>query len=203
MMSIGVGGQIGTGKTYVAKELIKLFQKDKIKAQLVDADQIAWELYTPNTQIYHKIIRAFGQDILTQNKEINRKKLAQIVFENKTNIQQLNKIAHPALLKNIKAQLQSKDKSVKILDAALLFLWGKKIPVDWRILVIAPLNQKIARMKKRGYNPKEVKKRIKQQMQESEMEKSADFVINNNSAITKLKKRVTELYKILKEINNV
>jgi len=202
MLTIGIGGQIGTGKTSVANQLTKLFQKDSYQTKLIDADQLAWYLYKPNSLIYKKLIRTFGQDILNKNKEIDRKKLGRRVFQHKQNLSRLNKIIHPLLIKHITSQLRSKTGQVKILDAALLFFWGEKIPIDYRILVTAPLKQKIARMKKRGYNPNEIKTRIRRQMKQSTMEKSADFVINNNSTITKLKKTVTELYKILKEINN-
>jgi dephospho-CoA kinase len=87
---------------------------------------------------------------------------------------------------------------MKILDAALLFLWGKKIPVNIRILVTAPAKQKIARMKKRGYNPIEVKTRLKRQIKESDMKADADFIINNNTTLAGLEDKTKKLYQILK-----
>ncbi len=203
MLSIGIGGQIGTGKTYVAQQLIKLLHKDGYRTMRIDADQIAWSLYQLNTPVYKKIVRVFGKDVLQANKEIDRSKLADKVFTHKKNLQHLNQIVHPALIKHIKSQLQSNNGNVKILDAALLFFWGKKIPVDYRILVTAPLQEKIARMKKRGYRAQAVKERLRQQMKESEMKKSADFVIHNNSNLTKLNKKIKNLYQILKEISKL
>lgn len=200
MLKIGIGGQIGAGKTYIAKRLLNHFRKDSCRTQLIDADQIAWQLYRVDSPLYKKIVRVFGEHILNRQKEIDRKKLAEIVFENRNNLHRLNKIVHPALIKMIKSQMQSEDASVKILDAALLFFWGNKIPVDFRILVTAPLQQKIARMKKRGYNALVTKNRLQNQMQESEMEQFADFVIENNSSITELKKKIKKIYQILKEI---
>lgn len=203
MLSIGIGGQIGTGKTYVAQQLIKLLHKDGYRTMRIDADQIAWSLYQLNTPVYKKIVRVFGKDVLQANKEIDRSKLADKVFTHKKNLQHLNQIVHPALIKHIKSQLQSNNGNVKILDAALLFFWGKKIPIGYRILVTAPLQEKIARMKKRGYRAQAVKERLRQQMKESEMKKSADFVIHNNSNLTKLNKKIKNLYQILKEISKL
>lgn len=203
MLSIGIGGQIGSGKTYVANQLLKLFKKDGYEVRLIDADQIAWQLYKLNKPVYKKLVRAFGQDILAQNREIDRKKLAAQAFVKKINLECLNKIIHPPLIKTINNEIKHKDNQVKILDAALLFFWGEKIPIDYRILVMAPLKQKIARMKKRGYNPSEVKKRLQLQMKENAMQKSADFVIDNNTNLIELNKKIKNLYQTLKEINNL
>jgi len=200
MLSVGIGGNIGSGKTTVTKELIKLYRKDGIKVKLIDADTIAWELYkrASGSKMYKNIVKAFGNDILDKKNEINRKKLGGFVFSDKKMLEKLNKIVHPELVSQIKAELSKTDLKVKILDAALLFFCGRKLSLTHRILVTAPEKQKIARMAKRGYNTIEVKTRLKQQMKESEMEKRADFIIKNNSTLNHLKKQVKLLYLILK-----
>jgi len=205
MLSIGIGGNIGSGKTAVAKELCKLCKKDGVRVNLLDADQTAWELYKRNavsekrSAVYDKIIKAFGTGVLDNKGEIDRKKLGKIVFNNRKALQQLNMIVHPELIRQIKHELRKFDGTIKILDAALLFFWGKKIPVTYRVLVISPDKQKVVRMAKRGYNIKEVNSRLNQQMKESEMEKITDFVVNNNSTLNELKNKVKYLYLILKE----
>lgn len=199
MISIGIGGNIGSGKTTVAKELLKYFRKDKLKVKLIDADRIAWSLYRPNFKLYQNIVNTFGKSILDKKGDINRKKLGAVVFNNKTKLAKLNKIVHPLLISNIRQELKKNDADIKILDAALLFFWGKKIPVTYRVLVTSPTKQKVARMKKRGYNPSEVKIRLQQQMKESKMEKSADFVINNDSTLKALKNKVKFLFAIIQE----
>ncbi len=201
MMSIGIGGNIGAGKTTVVKELVKSYQKDGVKVKLINADSTAWKLYKhhSNSILYKRIIKAFGNSILNTKNEIDRKKLGTLVFNNRKLLEKLNRIAHPELIRQIKAELKKKDASVKILDAALLFFWGKKIPVTYRILITAPDKQKIARMAKRGYNTIDVKTRLKQQIKESEMEKRADFIVNNNGTLDKLKNKVKFLYKILQD----
>ncbi len=205
MISIGIGGNIGSGKTTVAKELVKCFEQNKYKVKLVDADSIAWKLYKQTAVsgnrsiIYNKIVKTFGSSILDKKNEIDRKKLGEIIFENKKLLAKLNKIVHPALIRQINTALKSKDAEAKILDAALLFFWGNKINVKYRVLVTSPDKLKVARMKNRGYNEIEVKSRLKQQMQESQMEKSADFIINNDSNLNALKNKVKLLYEILKD----
>lgn len=196
MLSIGIGGNIGSGKTTVTKELVKLYQKDGVKVKLIDADTIAWKLYKreSGSKMYKNIVKAFGNDMLDKKNEINRKKLGVVVFSDKKMLEILNKIVHPELVSRIKDELRKTDTQVKMLDAALLFLWGNKIPVNYRILVTAGEKQKVARTIKCGYNAIEVKARLKRQMSESEMEKMADFVINNNGNLKTLKSKLCFLY---------
>jgi dephospho-CoA kinase len=197
-ISIGIGGQIGSGKTTVVKELIRLYQNDGYKVMLIDADRIAWRFYKQSTNIYKRIVKIFGISILDKKNNIDRKSLGKLVFKKPSNLTTLNKIVHPELIRQIKFELRKPNKQMKILDAALLFLWGKKIPVNIRILITAPAKQKIARMKKRGYNPIEVKTRLKRQIKESDMKADADFIINNNTTLAGLEDKTKKLYQILK-----
>ncbi len=204
MLSIGIGGNIGSGKTTAAKELVRLYQKDKIKVKLIDADSLAWKLYKRNTQqqkpsVYDKIVKTFGAEILNRNQEIDRKKLGMVVFGNKQSLQNLNKIVHPALIEYINNEIKKSDAQVKILDAALLFFWGKKIPLAYRVLVSSSDANKIKRMADRGYKSAEVKMRLKNQLKESAMDTRADFVVENNGALKNLKNRIYLLYKIITE----
>lgn len=199
MKNIGVGGNIGSGKTTVVKEFAKLFRKDGYKVRIIDADRLAWQIYQKGTTTFQRLVRTFGTKILTRKGEIDRQKLSQIVFFNKTKLQKLNNIVHPQLIKIIKTELQKHNGHIKILDAALLFDWQNKLPMDYRILVTASNTQKVKRMIKRGYNLTQVKNRLQRQMEESTMEKIADFVINNNRTISELKKKIKTLYSIIKE----
>jgi dephospho-CoA kinase len=205
MLSIGIGGNIGSGKTTAAKELVRLYQKDKIKVKLIDADSLAWEIYKrvhnkgQRVNVYDKIVKTFGTEILNHNKEIDRKKLGMVVFDNKQSLQNLNKIVHPALIKHINNEIKKADAEVKILDAALLFFWGKKIPLTYRVLVSSSDTNKIKRMAIRGYKSAEVKMRLKNQLKESAMDARADFVVENNGTLKNLKNRIYLLYKIITE----
>ncbi|MEO0092360.1 MAG: dephospho-CoA kinase [candidate division WOR-3 bacterium] len=198
---IGIGGNLGSGKTTVAKELIKLFQNAGFKISLIEADKIAWKLYkySPNNQIYQKIVKTFGQGILDKHKKINRKALASVVFGNKAKLQKLNQIVHPELIRRLNHKLQRNNNTIKILDAALLFFWRKKIMVDYRILVTAPKAHKISRMLKRGYSLKDILARLNYQMKERDMRSMADFIIANNGTRAELKEKVKILYRKIVE----
>ncbi len=84
MLVIGVTGGFGTGKSTVANFFASL------GAQLIDADRIARNLIRKNSPLYEKVISAFGKDILSKDKSINRKKLSRKVFSNKENVIPVN-----------------------------------------------------------------------------------------------------------------
>ncbi|MEO0076137.1 MAG: dephospho-CoA kinase [candidate division WOR-3 bacterium] len=195
---MGIGGNIGAGKTTVANELKRLFLEYKIPVKIIAADKIAWQLYqNQNMPVFKQIVKKFGEEILTKNKTIDRKKLAKVVFTNQAKLKLLNQIIQRPLLKRLKKALSESVAQVTILDAALLFDWGKQIPLTHRILVTAPQKQKITRMTKKHFQPADVKLRLKRQMSEAEMKKNADFVIANNRTISELKNKVKRVFQKL------
>ncbi|MCS7258192.1 MAG: dephospho-CoA kinase [candidate division WOR-3 bacterium] len=198
MIKLGIGGQIGAGKSEVAKMLQEFFIADGYPTVIIKADEVAWGLYFPGSPVYKRILKAFGENILDSQNQIDRKKLAQIVFSHRKHLNFLNQIVHPPLIKEICVKLKNSPQEIKILDAALLFMWGNKVPLDLRILVRAPNCQKIIRMKKKGFQPNEIKKRLSFQMDEDKMETLADFVIINDSSYKVLHERTYKLYQIIK-----
>lgn len=198
MVKLGIGGQLGAGKSELAKILQELFSTDGDRATIINADEIAWQLYTSNSPVYKKILKTFGERVLDTQHQIDRKKLAQIVFASRMQLRKLNQIVHPVLIKELNQRLNKSPGEIKILDAALLFMWNKKIPLDIRILVRAPDEQKISRMAQKGFSGEEIKNRLRLQMSEDKMEELADFVITNDSSYEVFKERAQRLYQILR-----
>lgn len=187
---IGIGGNLGSGKTTLAK----IFQK--FGAKLIDADKIAKSLLKPSTREYHKIVQTFGESILTKNRKIDRKKLGNIVFTNPQKLNQLNRIVHPTLIAKIQ-QAISKAKGMVVVDAALLFNWNKRLVVDIAILVSAPKKLKIKRLLKSGMKKLEIERRLSCQLSERTMAKMANFIIKNNGTKQHLKKQAITLWRRL------
>ncbi|MEK6646921.1 MAG: dephospho-CoA kinase [Candidatus Firestonebacteria bacterium] len=197
---IGLTGGIATGKSTAAK----IFKK--LGCKIVDADAIAHKIIKHNTSAYRKITAYFGKDILEKNREINRSKLASIIFSNKNKRLKLNAITHPYIIKEIKKQIKNlKCKlnvaakrsfaKIIILDAPLLFEAKITLLVD-KILVIASNEEaQIKRLiKKYNLSPDKAKLRVKSQMPLAKKIKYADYVINNNAKLTDLRKKVKNLY---------
>src|SRR3989338_5474793 len=133
-MIIGITGSIGSGKTAVAR----LF--GKLGYIRVDADEIGHRILKENMTVYRKIIQNFGKDILGKNKNIDRKKLGDIVFNSNKKLKKLNSITHPIIIKNLernisKIKKQCRDKTRIVIDAPLLLETKTKKLVD-RIIVV-------------------------------------------------------------------
>lgn len=187
---VGVGGNIGSGKTTVAK----IFKSWGMR--YISADRIGKSILP---EIADKLKSHFGNDIIT-GKKIDRKKLLRIVFSNKRNLKILNSLSHPKLLEKINRKIDGIHSGFVVIDAALLFDWPELLKrVDYPILVKAPLELKRERARKRGIPEKIFYHILKNQKKEFEMAQSAKFVIENSGTFRQLKR---QCQKILKELKN-
>jgi dephospho-CoA kinase len=198
-MLIGITGQIGTGKSEVA-EILK-----KYGAFVISADKIGFDVVEGNPAIIKRLIRVFGDDIVTKSGRLRRKKLARLAFSSETNKRKLNQIVHPALLKSLGQQVRSalKKYNLVVVDAALLVDWAWHKKVDLTILVHAGKNIKFARLLKKGFTREEAIMRLRSQLKYSCLREHSDMVIFNNKTKKHLEKRVQIILKsYLKSVDN-
>jgi dephospho-CoA kinase len=187
----GLTGGIATGKTTVGN-----FFREK-GVYIIDADLIAREVVKKGMPAWGMIKEEFGDEILGEDGELDRKKLGSIVFSSKEKIQKLNSIVHPFVRERMMAEIErtiSMEKDI-LLDIPLLFENGIHQWLRPVILVYAPLEVQIERLMKRdGLSREECEKRIKAQMPIEEKKKLADYIIDNSSDISKTKRQVEEVY---------
>jgi len=187
----GLTGGIATGKTTVAN----LFREKGI--YIIDADLIAREVVKKGMPAWRMIKEEFGDEILREDGELDRKKLGSIVFSSKEKIQKLNSIVHPFVRERMMEEIEraiSMEKNI-LLDIPLLFENGIHQWLRPVILVYAPLEVQIERLMKRdGLSREECEKRIRAQMSIEEKKKLADYIIDNSSDISKTKRQVEEVY---------
>ena len=93
MITLGISGLIGTGKSTVCSYLVDM------GAELIDADSIAHTIYINDSEPWKEIVTHFGYEILDKDKQINRQKLSELVFNNFDSLKKLNSIVHPHLKK--------------------------------------------------------------------------------------------------------
>ena len=105
MKIIGITGNSGSGKTYIAQALA-----EELKATIIDADKLVSKMHQERGAYYKEIVRKFGEDILLPTKEINKKALAEIIFSNPKKLAQINKITKKHVVKKIKQQVIKKRK---------------------------------------------------------------------------------------------
>ncbi len=200
MLRVGLTGGIACGKSTVAKMFADL------GAYIVDADIIAHELYRPGQEVLQELVKHFGAEILKPDGELDRAKLATLVFDG-GRVEELNKIVHPAVIRKQDEWMHSlgeKDRyAVAIVEAALILEAGVKDHFDRIMVVTCKPAQKVARFAQRtGMNDDaaraEVERRTKAQMPDEEKARRADFVVDNSGPVEETRHQVQRIYSELK-----
>ena len=200
MLRVGLTGGVACGKSTVAKMFAEL------GANIVDADTIAHELYRPGHEVLQELVRHFGPEILKPDGELDRAKLATLVFDG-GRVEELNKIVHPAVIRQQDQWMRSlgeKDPyAVAIVEAALILEAGVRDHFDRIMVVTCKPEQKVARFAKRTGMSEEaartdVERRNKAQMPDEEKARRADFVIDNSGSPDETRHQVQRIYSELK-----
>lgn len=187
---IGLTGGIGSGKTTIANYLIAL----GIPVYIADD---AGKKVMQTQEVLEAIKEKFGTVIFDKN-QLNRAKLAEIVFDNPDQLKALNAIVHPAVRKDYNNWLgQHQKELILFYESAILFESGNYTNFDVILTVTAPLETRISRVLERDtINREQVLNRINAQWTDEQRISKSDFVVENiDFGITKLK--VDEILKIL------
>ena len=192
MLVIGLTGGIGTGKSEAARQL------EELGALIISADQVGHEAYTVNTEAWEQVVATFGNGILLDNKEIDRRKLGGIVFSDPSQLKKLNQIMHPRMARIVSDKIEafrSQGVDTVVVEAALLFEAGWDSLVEEVWVTDAPEEIIIGRLRERnGLSDEEAKKRINSQMDRMERIGRSDFVINNSGNMAELGTTIKELW---------
>jgi len=185
---IGLTGGIGSGKTTIAN----YFQEKGVPVYIADEGA---KFVMQSENIVKQIKTTFGEDLF-ENSILNRTKLAEIVFTDKSKLEQLNNIVHPAVKNDFDLWLlQHKNYEYVIYEAAILFESGSYKDCDIVITVTAPKEVRIERVLKRDNTSREhVLSRMEMQWNDEKRISGSNFVINNDN----LKNAKEEVVKILK-----
>ncbi|MEC1635356.1 dephospho-CoA kinase [Bacillus mojavensis] len=188
---IGLTGGIASGKSTVANMLI-----DK-GITVIDADIIAKQAVEKGMPAYRQIIDEFGEDILLENGDIDRRKLGAIVFTNEQKRLALNSIVHPAVREEM---LKRRDESIAnletfvVLDIPLLFESKLESLVDKIIVVSVTKELQLERLIKRNQlTEEEALSRIRSQMPLEEKVSRANDVIDNSGTLEETKQQLEEI----------
>ena len=192
MLVIGLTGGIGTGKSEAARQL------EELGALIISADQVGHEAYTVNTEAWEQVVATFGNGILQDDKEIDRRKLGGIVFSDPSQLKKLNQIMHPRMARIVSDKIEAfrgQGVDTVVVEAALLFEAGWDSLVEEVWVTDAPEETIIGRLRERnGLSEDEAKKRINSQMDRMERIGRSDFVINNSGDMAELGTTIKELW---------
>ena len=183
---VGLTGPIGAGKTTVAGMLREL------GARVLDADAIAKDEQLRGTTGYSAIVQQFGTAILGPDHEIDRQKLAEIVFAEPRRLDQLERILHPRVISRIlEARKMLPDDEILVVEAIKLIETSLRNACDRVWVVLAPRDQLGARLAGRGMDEAAVSRRLGVQAGVEEFRSAADVVIENDGDRDALRAAVT------------
>jgi dephospho-CoA kinase len=194
MPKIGLTGNFGMGKTTV----LEMF--NNMGAYTVNIDDLVHDILKKQS-VVKKIVQTCGNDILTNNSKklsINKKRMAQAIFNNTEKRKAVEQIIHPEVLKSmgkIEAKLVRKDPlSIIVFEVPLLFEAGYKKHFDKTIVVYTKQNTAIRRLIKKGFSRDEALKRLKAQMPITKKKKMSDFSIDNDGDLGITEKKVNRIF---------
>jgi dephospho-CoA kinase len=174
MLKVGLTGGIGSGKTTIAK----IFEL--LNVPVYYADEASKRLYHTDKNLIADIKKHFGEDIYT-NEQLNRSKLATLVFSDPSKLELLNRLVHPPTIRDAEEWMQKQTTPYVIKEAALLFESGSAGGLDYIIGVQAPSHYRIKRVMERdGVKREDVINRANRQIDEEIKMRLCDFVILNN-----------------------
>ncbi|MBL0032066.1 MAG: dephospho-CoA kinase [Bacteroidetes bacterium] len=176
MKIIGITGGIGSGKSVVCK----IFEQ--LKIPVYEADSAAKLLYNKYPELKQSVRELVSEEAIDKNGNINRKKLAESVFNDEEKLEILNKLVHPLVKRDFENWVESHKSYPYVLkEAAILFESGANKQCDLVIAVISPLELRIERIRQRDKKSKaEIEKIIASQLSDEELIKRSDFVIYND-----------------------
>lgn len=193
-MVIGIVGGIGSGKSTILDYIDSICD-----CIIVKTDDLAKSLEQPNSTVYNEIIKHFDKTILNEDKTINSKILANIVFNDSTKLETLNKIIHPKVIEEIKTIINNNKNKLIFIESAILFESKLNEICDEIWCIYADEELRRERLKtNRNYNDKKIDEILNIQMDENELVLNSDVLINNNDLIKMQKKVSNKIEMILK-----
>jgi dephospho-CoA kinase len=191
-LKLGVTGGVGSGKSAVCHYLAaKGFT-------IISADDLARRAVLPGTAAYETIVNHFGNDVVSENGGLDRKKLRSMIIRNPDNKKSLENFVHPEVFRLMEVEFNAaaaRCEPVVVVEIPLLFELGLKPFFDYILTVCAAKNVRINRMMKRDLvTEAEAEAMLGIQIPEEEKIKLSDFVIDNNSDMDQLKAMTEEFY---------
>lgn len=194
MLTIGLTGGIGSGKSAVAKILAEL------GAPSLDADQVGHSIYAPGGPAYEDVVAAFGEQILAADGTVDRKKLGPIVFGDPAELKKLNSIVHPKMLAEMRAMvaaMRARGETRPIVVEAAILIEANWIPMCDEIWVVTAARERVIERveRDRGMAREQTEARIRAQLSDADRLRHASLVIKNDGTIDELRTEVERVWR--------
>jgi dephospho-CoA kinase len=189
---IGLTGNIGCGKSTVGGML------QELRADYVDADQLVHGQLAAGSPVVPQVVARFGQDVLSPDGGVDRRRLGAIVFGDRAALRDLERLLHPAVRTEIRRRMASSSAPAIVVDAIKLIEGGLVREVDsvW-VVICDPSEQRQRLIELRGLTAEEVEARIAAQPPQSEKVPYADVVIDNSGSLCATRRQVARAWERL------
>ena len=183
MKIIGITGGVGAGKTTLLTAL-----NEVIPSYILLSDEAAHKVEKSGTECFNELIDLLGKDVLSDDGEIDKKKMASMIFSDGELLSKINAIVHPAvkkyILDEIKKEKDKNEKELFFIEAALLIECGYKEIVDEMWYVYASDDVRRRRLKEsRSYSDEKIDNIFASQLSDEEFRRNSDFVIDNSGTV--------------------
>ena len=183
MKIIGITGGVGAGKSEILS-----FIKKNYNCEIYLADQVAHKIKEKGEICYQPLVELLGEDVLDSDGEINKGKMASIIFADEEILKKVNEIVHPGVKEYILTKMEeAKEKGVVdlfFIEAALLIEAGYQDMVDELWYIYAKKEVRVKRLQdNRGYSLEKIEQIMNSQLAEDIFFKTCDFVIDNSGEI--------------------
>lgn len=196
MLRVGLTGGIASGKSTVRERF------GALGCHTFDADKLVAHLYEPGHAGHTALVAAYGEQILREDRTVDRVRLANIAFAEPAEARKLNALIHPIVIAHTETLLadyeRTHDDGIAVVEATLLLESGGRQRYDRIVVVDVEPAVQIARGVARGMAAEEVQRRIAHQLPRAERLRQADYVIDNSGGRDQLEREVRRVHDLLR-----
>ena len=191
LLRVGLTGGIASGKSTV-RELFAA-----LGCHTIDADKLVAELYEPDQAGHRALVATYGEQILREDRTIDRVKLANVAFSDPAEAKKLNTLIHPIVIEETQRRLARIAEGIAVVEATLMIESGGRIHYDRIVIVDVDPDVQVERGVARGLPRAEVLRRIANQIPREERLRYADYVIDNSGDRAHLEQETRRVYELL------
>ncbi|MGM0589529.1 MAG: dephospho-CoA kinase [Bacteroidota bacterium] len=194
MITVGVTGGIGSGKTTVCERW------EELGAYVVYADQLAKRMMVENAELRTELIRTFGPKTYHPDGSLNKDYLTQEAF-NKGRVDELNALVHPKVhqaTKDLMNRAKQQKYAIFVYEAALLLDHGRPEQFDVVVIVLTDQEKRVSRVAERDNQSEAlIERKVERQVDFKQLTHLSDYIIRNNGTIEELLDQADQLYQVL------